>query len=260
MLQISFMAIVDNAETSKSYELSHHHIISISTEVEQLVSPEEVAILKHNEALNLEKNINWQIKFIDILLVNGFNIDAVDKVHVAKQILWVNGMRYDLQEAYGVANSVSGVNSDHNGPGKECVVYLSEQATWRSQQRLCTFEIVEGAALAYDQSSSLKPGSSTPSYDQQDYIDNPSLQSDSWEQWKDVNCYKNDVGWHVIVLVVHAAKIVIIVAIFMWEMRMFNLGRKNMQQTRVDALHSAGLSLPLSPTLRGSSTLGLISV
>nr|GEY56798.1 ethylene-responsive transcription factor ERF113-like [Tanacetum cinerariifolium] len=38
-----------------------------------------------------------------------------------------------------------------------------------------------------DQSSSLMAGSSTPSYDQQDYIDNPSLPSDSWEQWKDVN-------------------------------------------------------------------------
>nr|GEV98988.1 hypothetical protein [Tanacetum cinerariifolium] len=133
--------------------------------------------------------LTGQIKFIDILLANGFNIDAVDKVHVTKQILWVNGMRYDLQEAYGIANSVSGVNSDHNGP-----------ATWRSQQR------------------------------------------------------------HVVVLVVYAAKIVIIVAIFMWEMRMFSLGRKNMQQTRADALHSAGLSSPLSPALRGSSTLGLISV
>ncbi|GJR97424.1 ethylene-responsive transcription factor ERF113-like protein [Tanacetum coccineum] len=38
-----------------------------------------------------------------------------------------------------------------------------------------------------DQSSSLMAGSSTASYDQQDYIDNPSLPSDSWEQWKDVN-------------------------------------------------------------------------
>ncbi|GKA88344.1 hypothetical protein Tco_0810108 [Tanacetum coccineum] len=82
------------------------------------------------------------------------------------------------------------------------------------------------------QSSSLMAGSSMPSYDQQDYIDNLSLQLDSWEQWKDVNCYKNDVGWHVVVLVVYAAEIVIVVAILRWEMRMFSLGRKNMQQTR----------------------------
>lgn len=43
-------------------------------------------------------------------------------------------------------------------------------------------------------SSSLMAGSSTPSYDQQHYVDNPSLSSDSgsdqranWEHWKDVN-------------------------------------------------------------------------
>ncbi|KAB2622327.1 E3 ubiquitin-protein ligase LOG2 [Pyrus ussuriensis x Pyrus communis] len=47
------------------------------------------------------------------------------QVRVAKQILWVKGMRYELQEIYGIGNSVEG-DVDGNDPGKECVICLSE--------------------------------------------------------------------------------------------------------------------------------------
>ncbi|XP_028124644.1 probable E3 ubiquitin-protein ligase LOG2 isoform X3 [Camellia sinensis] len=47
------------------------------------------------------------------------------KVRLVKQILWVNGMRYELQEIYGIGNSVNG-DFDGNDSGKECVVCLSE--------------------------------------------------------------------------------------------------------------------------------------
>ncbi|KAK4353310.1 hypothetical protein RND71_028828 [Anisodus tanguticus] len=46
-------------------------------------------------------------------------------VRVVKQILWVNGMRYELQEIFGIGNSVEG-DFDGNDPGKECVICLSE--------------------------------------------------------------------------------------------------------------------------------------
>ncbi|KAJ6828749.1 putative E3 ubiquitin-protein ligase LOG2 [Iris pallida] len=46
-------------------------------------------------------------------------------VRVAKQILWVNGTRYELQEIYGIGNSVDG-DLDGNDPGKDCVICLSE--------------------------------------------------------------------------------------------------------------------------------------
>lgn len=46
-------------------------------------------------------------------------------LRVAKQILWVNGMRYELQEIYGIGNSVDN-DFDGNDPGKECVICLSE--------------------------------------------------------------------------------------------------------------------------------------
>ncbi|KAF9595809.1 hypothetical protein IFM89_004747 [Coptis chinensis] len=47
------------------------------------------------------------------------------QVRVVKQILWVNGMRYELQEIYGIGNSVDS-DFDGNDPGKECVICLSE--------------------------------------------------------------------------------------------------------------------------------------
>lgn len=46
-------------------------------------------------------------------------------VRVVKQILWVNGIRYELQEIYGIGNSVED-ECDANDPGKECVICLSE--------------------------------------------------------------------------------------------------------------------------------------
>lgn len=47
------------------------------------------------------------------------------RLKVAKQILWVNGMRYELQEIYGIGTSVES-DLDGNDPGKECVICLSE--------------------------------------------------------------------------------------------------------------------------------------
>ncbi|KAJ1395950.1 Zinc finger, RING-type [Sesbania bispinosa] len=47
------------------------------------------------------------------------------RVKVIKQILWVNGMRYELQEIYGIGNSVES-DLEENDQGKECVICLSE--------------------------------------------------------------------------------------------------------------------------------------
>ncbi|RWR96680.1 putative E3 ubiquitin-protein ligase LOG2 [Cinnamomum micranthum f. kanehirae] len=47
------------------------------------------------------------------------------QLRVVKQILWVNKMRYELQEIYGIGNSVEN-ELDGNDPGKECVICLSE--------------------------------------------------------------------------------------------------------------------------------------
>ncbi|KAA8518759.1 hypothetical protein F0562_016467 [Nyssa sinensis] len=47
------------------------------------------------------------------------------RVRVVKQILWVNGTRFELQEIYGIGNSADS-DFDGNDPGKECVICLSE--------------------------------------------------------------------------------------------------------------------------------------
>lgn len=46
-------------------------------------------------------------------------------VRVVKQILWVKGVRYELQEIYGIGNSIDN-DCDGTDQGKECVICLSE--------------------------------------------------------------------------------------------------------------------------------------
>ncbi|KAF8079469.1 hypothetical protein N665_1026s0026, partial [Sinapis alba] len=45
---------------------------------------------------------------------------------VVKQILWVNGSKYVLQEIYGIGNTVDGSGEDETESGKECVICLTE--------------------------------------------------------------------------------------------------------------------------------------
>eukprot|EP00252_Welwitschia_mirabilis_P026072 TRINITY_DN8367_c0_g1_i1.p1 TRINITY_DN8367_c0_g1~~TRINITY_DN8367_c0_g1_i1.p1 ORF type:complete len:374 (+),score=72.33 TRINITY_DN8367_c0_g1_i1:247-1368(+) len=47
------------------------------------------------------------------------------RAKVVKQILWVDGVRYELQEIYGIGSS-AGSEFDSNDPGKECVICMSE--------------------------------------------------------------------------------------------------------------------------------------
>ncbi|XP_010515830.1 PREDICTED: probable E3 ubiquitin-protein ligase LUL2 [Camelina sativa] len=48
------------------------------------------------------------------------------KARVVKQILWVNGKKYVLQEIYGIGSTVDDNGEDANERGKECVICLSE--------------------------------------------------------------------------------------------------------------------------------------
>jgi len=52
--------------------------------------------------------------------------DETYEVRVMKQIIWVGGVRYELQEIYGIDNSGVGSNPDGTDAGKECVVCMSE--------------------------------------------------------------------------------------------------------------------------------------
>ena len=47
------------------------------------------------------------------------------EVQVMKQVLWVKGVRYELQEIYGIGNASDGGFDGHESGG-ECVICLSE--------------------------------------------------------------------------------------------------------------------------------------
>ncbi|KAK7332284.1 hypothetical protein VNO80_29034 [Phaseolus coccineus] len=46
-------------------------------------------------------------------------------IKVVRQILWIDGVRYELRELYGIASS-SAADFDDNDPGKECVICMTE--------------------------------------------------------------------------------------------------------------------------------------
>lgn len=53
------------------------------------------------------------------------NNDDLFQVKVIRQILWVDGVRYELREIYGIGNSAAEGFEDSD-PGKECVICMSE--------------------------------------------------------------------------------------------------------------------------------------
>lgn len=52
--------------------------------------------------------------------------DGECKVRVLRQIIWVDGVRYELKELYGVENTVDRGDYDEEDFGKECVICMSE--------------------------------------------------------------------------------------------------------------------------------------
>ncbi|OVA05517.1 zinc finger protein [Macleaya cordata] len=53
------------------------------------------------------------------------NNDGAFQVKVIMQILWVDGVRYELREIFGINNSAE-VGFDDSEPGKRCVICMSE--------------------------------------------------------------------------------------------------------------------------------------
>lgn len=47
------------------------------------------------------------------------------QVKVVKQILWIDGVHYELREIYGIGNSEA-AGFDDRDPGKECVICMTE--------------------------------------------------------------------------------------------------------------------------------------
>ncbi|XP_027355218.1 probable E3 ubiquitin-protein ligase LUL4 [Abrus precatorius] len=47
------------------------------------------------------------------------------QIKVVRQILWIDGVRYELRELYGIGSSAA-TDFDDNDPGKECVICMTE--------------------------------------------------------------------------------------------------------------------------------------
>ncbi|XP_057954962.1 probable E3 ubiquitin-protein ligase LOG2 [Malania oleifera] len=88
------------------------------TEIFPLAVKAEAYPLDHNDT---EENLARNSQITQAVFEKKGDFQA----RVVKQILWVNGMRYELQEIYGIGNSVD-CDFDGNDPGKECVICLSE--------------------------------------------------------------------------------------------------------------------------------------
>lgn len=70
----------------------------------------------------LPKSVNSQITQAVIERKEGGDC----KVRVLRQIIWVDGVRYELKELYGVENTVDKSDIDEEDFGKECVICMSE--------------------------------------------------------------------------------------------------------------------------------------
>lgn len=70
----------------------------------------------------LPKTVNSQIT--QAVIEKKDNGDC--RVRVLRQIIWIDGVRYELQEIYGIESAVGGGEYDENDLGKECVICMSE--------------------------------------------------------------------------------------------------------------------------------------
>ena len=72
---------------------------------------EGTSVINENFGAALPKSVNSQVT--EAVILKNENGDC--KVQVLRQIIWVDGVRYELKELYGVENF-----------GKECVICMSE--------------------------------------------------------------------------------------------------------------------------------------
>lgn len=75
---------------------------------------------EHNDSVSKPPN-NMQVTQAVLEKKNGEDF----QVRVIRQILWVDGVRYELREIYGIGSSAA-EGFDDSDPGKECVICMTE--------------------------------------------------------------------------------------------------------------------------------------
>ena len=86
---------------------------------------EGTSVINENFGAALPKSVNSQVT--EAVILKNENGDC--KVQVLRQIIWVDGVRYELKELYGVENTgdkSENTEDDEDDFGKECVICMSE--------------------------------------------------------------------------------------------------------------------------------------
>lgn len=104
--------------TGIDFSLFEDELKTDDKEVFPLAVKAEASPVDHNES---NENLGKNSQFTQAVLSK----EREYSVRVIKQILWVNGTRYKLQEIYGIGNAAD-ENIGDSDSGKECVICLSE--------------------------------------------------------------------------------------------------------------------------------------
>ncbi|KAJ7565423.1 hypothetical protein O6H91_02G060000 [Diphasiastrum complanatum] len=97
------------------------NVFPLVVRMESVVKGRLIARESEPVGARLSKGVNSQIT--NAVLENK---DGDYRVRVVKQILWVDGVRYELQEIYGINNGAGSSDFDESDAGKECVICMSE--------------------------------------------------------------------------------------------------------------------------------------
>lgn len=111
-------------EPSDLMEVTEGEIFPLMVRTETLPKDSSTNVAKQSDIIGapLPKWVNAQTTHCVIEMK-----DDDYCVKVVKQTIWVDGVRYELQEIYGIENADGEGGFDSSDSGKECVICLSEQ-------------------------------------------------------------------------------------------------------------------------------------
>lgn len=78
-----------------------------------------------NEGLDDPESISSAHMQITQAVIEKNNSNSF-QVKVVRQILWIDGVRYELRDLYGISSSAADEGFEDSDPGKECVICMTE--------------------------------------------------------------------------------------------------------------------------------------
>ncbi|XP_059311886.1 probable E3 ubiquitin-protein ligase LUL4 [Lycium ferocissimum] len=113
-IDLGFFEMEDLSELS-SDENVFHLVITATTCLPSVLTEDHISDTLHKTSLHMQ---------ISQAVLEKDHEGAL-RVRITRQILWVDNVRYELHELYGIGNS--GPDYENNGSGKECVICMTER-------------------------------------------------------------------------------------------------------------------------------------